>query len=62
MESSRTQLLTNSRESANLLSVLFFGWTIPIFKRGYGKQLDSKDVYEPLDEDRSNYLGNRLDR
>lgn len=46
----------------NPFSVLFFGWTIPIFRRGYGKQMESNDVYEPLNEDRSNHLGNRLDR
>lgn len=46
----------------NPFSVLFFGWTIPIFRRGYGKQMESNDVYEPFNEDRSNHLGNRLDR
>lgn len=62
MESARRNLLANPRQSANLLSMLFFGWSIPIFKKGYAKPLDSEDVYEPLDKDRSSNLGGRLER
>lgn len=62
MESGTRKLQTNPREHANWLSVLFFGWTIPIFKRTHGKVLDSTDVNEPLKEDQSHVLGNRLER
>lgn len=33
-----------------------------INKKSYHKKLDSDDVFEPLDEDCSSDLGNRLDR
>lgn len=52
----------NPRKTANLLSILFFGWTIPIFKRTYDKILRPNDVFEPLSADLSNVLGDRLDR
>lgn len=62
MESGCRKLQINPREKANWISILFFGWTIPFFKRTYGKILDSSDVSEPLEEDQSRVLGNRLER
>lgn len=62
MESGHRKLLKNPRRSANLLSVLFFGWTVPIFKKGYTKLLHPNDVFEPLDTDKSKMLGDRLER
>lgn len=62
MESGTRKLQTNPRERANWLSILFFAWTIPIFKRTHGKLLDASDVNEPLKEDQSYVLGNRLER
>lgn len=62
MESTKRALLANPRKSANLLSAIFFFWTIPVFRKTYNKKLDSDGVFEPLDEDRSSDLGNRLDR
>lgn len=62
MESKRHSFLTNPRKTANFLSTFLFAWTIPIFKKGYKKALGYEDVYEPLDNDRSTKLGNRLDR
>lgn len=52
----------NPRKTANLISKIFFGWTIPIFKQTFGKTLHGSDVYEPLQEDLSNVLGDRLER
>lgn len=52
----------NPRKSANLISMLMFGWTIPVFRRTNNKDLDSNDVFEPLDADRSRTLGNQLER
>lgn len=62
MESGYRTLLKNPRQSANLISIIFFGWSIPIFKRTYENVLHPNDAFEPLDEDRSEYLGNRLEK
>lgn len=62
MESGGRKLQPNPRENANFLSLLFFGWTIPLFKRTYGKILDASDVCQPLTEDQSYTLGDRLNR
>lgn len=62
MESGQRKLLKNPRQSANFISVLFFGWSIPIFTKSYTKLLHPNDAFEPLDEDRSNVLGDRLER
>lgn len=62
MESAYRKLLKNPRKGANLLSVIFFGWTIPIFKASYGKILHPNDAIEPLDEDLSDKLGDRLEK
>lgn len=58
----KRKLHANPRQTANLLSILFFGWSIPIFKRTYDKTLDSSDACEPLLQDRSAALGDRLER
>lgn len=52
----------NPRESANVLSVLVFGWSIPFFKTAYNKILHPNDVFEPRSEDLSCVLGDRLER
>nr|XP_023028383.1 multidrug resistance-associated protein 4-like [Leptinotarsa decemlineata] len=51
----------NPRQNANIFSILFFGYTIPIFRKGRKKTLDVEDLYNPLDNDRSTLLGNRLE-
>lgn len=62
MDSAYRTLLKNPRQSANLISFLFFGWSIPIFKKSYHKVLHPNDTFEPLDEDRSDRLGDRLEK
>lgn len=62
MESGRRNLSKNPRQSANLLSVVFFGWSIPIFRKSFKNDLHANDAFEPIDEDRSELLGNRLER
>lgn len=62
MESSYQKLLKNPRQSASLISVLFFGWSIPLFKTSYKRVLNSNDAFEPLSDDRSKVLGDRLER
>lgn len=61
METSQQKFLPNPRDSNNILSTLFFTWTIPIFKQGYGKILQMADMYRPLKCDLSNSLGDRLE-
>lgn len=62
METGKRKLNENPRQSANLMSILFFGWSIPLFKRTYDKVLDAHDAVQPLEQDRSKILGDRLER
>lgn len=62
MESGHRKLSKNPRQSANLISIIFFGWSIPILKKTYQNILHPNDAFEPLDEDRSENLGNRLEK
>lgn len=61
METTKRKLPPNPRESANILSLIFFSWTIPLFRKGYEKTLKFDDVFQPLQVDRSNSLGDRLE-
>ncbi|CAK9798979.1 Probable multidrug resistance-associated protein lethal(2)03659 [Anthophora quadrimaculata] len=62
MDSSNVKSKPNPRERASLLSVLLWWWTIDLFKTGYRKVLQTDDLYDPLKFDRSNLLGDRLER
>lgn len=62
MESVRRNLLPNPRDKANIVSVLLFWWTLPIFRKGYSKVLELTDLYEPCDVDHSQKLGDRLEK
>lgn len=62
MESARRKLLANPHETANIWSSLFFTWTVPMFQKGYRKELEMDDIYQPLHCDRSNKLGDRLEK
>lgn len=61
MEAIRKPLAPNPRENANILSVLTFWWTIKLFKKGYKKVLELQDLFKPLEVDRSDNLGDRLE-
>ena len=62
METGERKLQPNPRKTASVISILFFGWTIPFFKRSYKKVLDPNDVSEALVIDQSSTLGDRLER
>lgn len=62
MECGYRKLLKNPRESASLSSIFFFGWSIPIFKKTYTKVLGPESAYEPLTADRSQTLGDKLEK
>jgi hypothetical protein len=36
-------------------------WVLDIFKLGFKKDLETEDLYETLDEHRSEFLGNKLE-
>lgn len=61
METGRRKLSVNPRSTAGLISVLFFGWSIPFFKKSYNKDLNPNVIFMPLNSDRSEVLGNRLE-
>ncbi|XP_046622340.1 ATP-binding cassette subfamily C member 4-like [Neodiprion virginianus] len=50
----------NPQESSNIISLLFFGWMIPIFWKGAKRDLQVTDLYDPLKYDESGSLGDRL--
>ncbi|XP_063633943.1 probable multidrug resistance-associated protein lethal(2)03659 isoform X1 [Cydia splendana] len=52
----------NPRYTANIFSILTFGWTLETFKLGYNRDIGSNDLYAPLPEHRSDVLGNALQR
>ncbi|EAA01218.5 AGAP001777-PA [Anopheles gambiae str. PEST] len=62
MEATRVRLSPNPRQQANFLSVLTFWWTVDMFRKGYNQTFDISDLYTPLEEDRADRLGNRLER
>lgn len=41
---------------------IIYRWTIDLFKIGYRKILQTDDLYTPLKTDRSNVLGDRLEK
>lgn len=62
METAIPTLPTNPRDHANIFSIIFFCWTIPLFKKGYRKILEIEDIFQPLIADKSQSLGERLER
>ncbi|XP_021935708.1 multidrug resistance-associated protein 4-like isoform X2 [Zootermopsis nevadensis] len=58
----KKKLSPNPRISANPLSLITFGWVVDIFRKGYKKDLEIEDLYEELDEHRSSYLGDEIER
>ena len=40
----------------------FIRWTVGIFRKGYTKVLTVDDLYDPLKSDKSNILGDRLEK
>lgn len=62
METIKTKLKPNPREDANILSILFFAWTIPLFRTSSSKVLEIEDICQPQQCDQSKVLGNRLER
>nr|CAD7398178.1 unnamed protein product [Timema poppensis] len=62
MESVKRKIQQNPREHTNLISVLFFWWTVDLFKKGFKQDLSQDDLFEPLSKDKSQHLGDKLEK
>ncbi|XP_050078062.1 ATP-binding cassette sub-family C member 4-like [Anopheles maculipalpis] len=62
MEAITRKLPPNPRQNASIVSTLTFWWTIDLFRKGYSKVLELQDLFRPLDVDRSDVLGDRLEK
>lgn len=62
METEKKQLKDNPRDSANILSVLFFSWVIPLLKEGSSKSLEVEDLFQSRQCDKSKNLADKLQR
>lgn len=62
MERTKTELKPNPRDKSNILSVLSFAWTIPLFRKGLSKHLEIDDICEPRECDKSHNLAERLNK
>ncbi|XP_051165172.1 ATP-binding cassette subfamily C member 4-like [Leptopilina boulardi] len=50
----------NPLENGNVFAFLCFSWIFKIFRTGYKKELELNDIYNCLDEDNSQTLGNLI--
>ncbi|XP_078147164.1 ATP-binding cassette sub-family C member 4-like [Centroberyx gerrardi] len=62
MEKVTKDAKTNPAATASLFSQVFFCWLSPLFRIGYKRKLEEDDMYEVLAEDRSERLGQELQR
>ncbi|XP_029302439.1 multidrug resistance-associated protein 4-like isoform X1 [Cottoperca gobio] len=62
MEQVSKETKTNPEATASLLSKILFWWLNPLFHTGYKRKLEEDDMYEVLTEDRSEKLGEDLQR
>lgn len=62
METVKKKLKPNPRDTANIFSVLVFSWVIPLLKEGYSKSLETEDLFQSRQCDKSNILAERLQR
>lgn len=55
-------LKDNPRDRANIFSVLFFSWVIPLLKEGSSKSLEIEDLFQTRKCDKSKILADKLQR
>ncbi|KAH8383276.1 hypothetical protein KR009_007659 [Drosophila setifemur] len=61
MDSSAKPQRKNPRQHANIISQLIFAWALPLLYRGSRRGLNTDDLTQCLEEDRSEQLGDRLE-
>lgn len=62
MDTTQPKLMKNAKAKTHFLSILTHWWTVPFFKLGYNKALDTDDLFEPLNGNKSQVLGDLLER
>ncbi|XP_014214762.1 probable multidrug resistance-associated protein lethal(2)03659 [Copidosoma floridanum] len=62
MEKNEKQDVKNPRQGANFLSAITFKWLFGTYLTGYRRELEETDLYSPLHEHSSRYLGNKISR
>ncbi len=62
MDFKEYSLPQNPRAKANPFSKLLFLWMFPLFKKGYKKELQEQDLSDILDEDRTDHVGEKMQR
>ncbi|XP_060872943.1 probable multidrug resistance-associated protein lethal(2)03659 isoform X2 [Metopolophium dirhodum] len=58
----KEEKLPNPRSKANIFGIITFSWILGIIKKGLKQELDLIDLYEILNEDSSELLGNKLQK
>ncbi|KAJ3656118.1 hypothetical protein Zmor_015216 [Zophobas morio] len=58
----KRKLKPHPQENSNILSALFYCWTVPIFRTGLKKDISEEDVYQTLQYHRAEDLANRLEK
>ncbi|XP_015517778.1 probable multidrug resistance-associated protein lethal(2)03659 isoform X1 [Neodiprion pinetum] len=61
-KSEKQQAQRNPREKANPFSIITFAWVLRTFALGYRRELEVTDLYAPLNEHKSNVLGDQISR
>lgn len=61
MDTFQRKLPPNPFENTNVLSNMFFTWTVPLFQRGFQKNLQLDDIFQTQSSDKSDLLGDRLE-
>lgn len=62
MDSGKKPDKTNPRRGVNIISQIFFIWIIPLFWKGVRRGLTTEDMTKCLDKDKSDALGDELER
>lgn len=62
MDFSAQKLPPNPAAKANIFSKWLLLWIMSLFRKGYGKELETEDLYEILNGDRASHLGDKLER
>lgn len=58
----RSDLPKCPRENANWLSYLTFSWVLQIFFKGKNKTLGEEDLFQPLEDQKADTLGSKLEK